>query len=381
MLSPAIRRKAFTLGPRNASKHAVFRASDITTHLSRATFTSTVTRPNIRSRLANLLGMARQPTTASSSALVPNVAGMQSSPALESSRAPLLIYCAGENAKPAFTSYVDVERSFYPTLALRNELERAYSPTQNRLPANPDPSAELRDLLRQLTISGTPFRLRRPSYNGSYPSRVVDYGKQWEAKVCLQGVHEDAAYVHMQAGCEAGIVSMLADSGWLVDVPKGGSHELVKIADLRVTRQEWKVMEKQGLGRMPLKVVEDRMHTGHHLFLNDTRIEHVEEFTEGEHIEEYQRLKREAVEGMRRTSAEFLARHPTLFKTESMLQGELYPCSKGVLGAYFSNIAYRKREWDTFPVAWKREMGWTTQEEYEKYLESDEEFNLNGVVS
>ncbi|KAK4909456.1 hypothetical protein LTR49_021789 [Elasticomyces elasticus] len=250
-------------------------------------------------------------------------------------------------------------------------------PTQSRLTANPDPSTELEDSLRQLAISGTSISKTTTltgltqSYNGSCPSRVVDYGKQWEARVRLGGVEGDAAYVHMQAECEADIVSMLAGSRWLVDSLKGGSHALVKIADLRVTRQEWKVIEKQRLGRMSLKLVKDRVHTERHFLLNDIRIEHVSEFTGGEHIEEHQRLKRKAVEGMRRTSAEFLARHPTLFKPESALEDKLYLYSKGVLGAYLDNLTYRKREWDNFPVAWKRKMELTTQEEYEKSLESD----------
>ncbi|KAK5705169.1 hypothetical protein LTR97_002286 [Elasticomyces elasticus] len=316
MVSAVIRRSAFTLRPRIAFKHAVFQASDTTTHLSCATFTSTATRSVIRSRLANLLGVARPSAQTPCRAHVPNV--LNTPPA--SSRAPSLTYSADENATLAFTSHVDVERSFYPTLALCNELKRTYMPTQSHLTANPDPSTELEDSLRQLAISGTSI----------------------SKTTTLTGL-----------------------------TMAGGSHALVKIADLRVTRQEWKVIEKQRLGRMSLKLVKDRVHTERHLLLNDIRIEHVSEFTGGEHIEEHQRLKRKAVEGMRRTSAEFLARHPTLFKPESALEDKLYLYSKGVLGAYLDNLTYRKREWDNFPVAWKRKMELTTQEEYEKSLESD----------
>ncbi|KAK4974282.1 hypothetical protein LTR42_004924 [Elasticomyces elasticus] len=368
MVSAVIRRSAFTLRPRIAFKHAVFQASDTTTHLSCATFTSTATRSVIRSRLANLLGVARPSAQTPCRAHVPNV--LNTPPA--SSRAPSLTYSADENATLAFTSHVDVERSFYPTLALCNELKRTYMPTQSHLTANPDPSTELEDSLRQLAISGTSISKTTTLTCLTVRCwiRIFVYATEPFSSNTMEAV-QAVLWIMASSGrpgfaweewretqqCEADIVSMLAGSRWLVDSLKGGSHALVKIADLRVTRQEWKVIEKQRLGRMSLKLVKDRVHTERHLLLNDIRIEH--------------RLKRKAVEGMRRTSAEFLARHPTLFKPESALEDKLYLYSKGVLGAYLDNLTYRKREWDNFPVAWKRKMELTTQEEYEKSLESD----------
>ncbi|KAK3634848.1 hypothetical protein LTR56_002529 [Elasticomyces elasticus] len=245
-------------------------------------------------------------------------------------------------------------------------------PTQSRLTANPDPSTELEDSLRQLAISGTSIS-KTTTLTGLTVRcwiRIFVYATEPFSSHTMEAV-QAVLWIMASSGrpgfaweewretqqCEADIVSMLAGSRWLVDSLKGGSHALVKIADLRVTRQEWKVIEKQRLGRMSLKLVKDRVHTERHFLLNDIRIEH--------------RLKRKAVEGMRRTSAEFLARHPTLFKPESALEDKLYLYSKGVLGAYLDNLTYRKREWDNFPVAWKRKMELTTQEEYEKSLESD----------
>ncbi|KAK3646445.1 hypothetical protein LTR56_008543 [Elasticomyces elasticus] len=184
----------------------------------------------------------------------------------------------------------------------------------------------------------------------------------------------------MQADSKAEILSLLAGRGHMLE----GVDALVKSAEVRVYRKEleaveyrdWDTVEHRVRNTMPLRLVKDRVYAGGRLLFDDDRVEHLLKFTKGESVEEHERSKWKAAKGMRRTNAEFLARHPTLFKTDSVGNNDLYSGSKGVLDAYLSDLADRKREWKSSPTA----RGWgstrTTLEEYEKALELEGDLTL-----
>ncbi|KAK5741074.1 hypothetical protein LTR17_004224 [Elasticomyces elasticus] len=392
MVSSAIRPSALILDPRIGFSYAVSKAPSTAIHVARAAYTTSA-RQSFRSRPMRLFGESRMPIAAASIGPSPNEHVSVRSPAPPSSKTPFLIHIADENAKPTFTSYVEVARSFYPSQALRNLLESKYKPTRSRLSANPNPSAELTDSLRQLAISSIVYQsyikdqyFDTPNHTLLDQGICVRYrgvqvkdtlsrrfdGKQWEAKIRLSGSDGDAAYVQLQAGSKVEIMSLLTGRGVVLK----GADELVNVVNARVYRKELDFVEHRGLRTMPRRLVKDRVCVGHRLLFDDDRIEYVVEVTEGEIIKGHERSKSKVAKRMRTMSAEFLARHPTLFKTESAGENLLYPAPKGVLDAWLSDFAYRKRDWDTLPAAWKQAVGWTTEEEHDMALESGEDLML-----
>ncbi|KAK3646446.1 hypothetical protein LTR56_008544 [Elasticomyces elasticus] len=286
--------------------------------------------------------------------------------------------------KPQFTSHLEVEQKFLPTLALKQLLSLPGSETLPPIPQR------IRDLCsggvansqRRLTFDRLSDRIIFDRYydtkdlslmkNGIYvrhrshiPKAGVDgseaYKGTMEAKVLLRGTHEDSVCVELE-GWEA-IEEMLQErkllhctegkagwgqiapictdrSEWKVIEQRDPQVEMPVLGEAtqRVIQSHWRKLEATGrenrdagpkpkldLGQSTIIIVLDRASgPGGQDFLHEIgEVEMMTDFHGGETAGEHAELRLAAAEAMQERLAEFMRRHPALFKTGEGVKGKL----------------------------------------------------------
>ncbi|KAK3634847.1 hypothetical protein LTR56_002530 [Elasticomyces elasticus] len=287
-------------------------------------------------------------------------------------------------AKPHFTSHLEVEQKFLPTLALKQLLSRPGSETLPPIPQR------IRDLCsggvansqRRLTFDPLSDRIIFDRYydtkdlslmkNGIYvrhrshiAKAGVDgsqaYKGSMEAKVLLRGTHEDSACVELEGWdaieemleerkllhCTEGkagwgqIAPICTDrSEWKVIEQRDPQMEMPTLGEAtqRVIQSHWRKLEATGrenrdagpkpkldLGQSTITIVLDRASgPGGQDFLHEVgEVEMMTEFHGGETAGEHAELRLAAAEAMQERLAEFMRRHPALFNTGEGVKGKL----------------------------------------------------------
>ncbi|KAK5733110.1 hypothetical protein LTR17_009990 [Elasticomyces elasticus] len=354
------------------SKTSSKKNSNASSHLLQAFFTASPQTSRRTSRFGNTV--LKTPITKSfstTSSLKPEVEkGLNSSTSVTS--------------KPHFTSHLEIEQKFLPTLALKQLLSLPGSETLPPIPQR------IRDLCsggiansqRRLTFDRLSDRVIFDRYydtkglslmkNGIYvrhrshiAKAGVDgseaYKGSIEAKVLLRGTHEDSVCVELE-GWEA-IEEMLAErkllhctegkagwgqiapictdrSEWKVIEQRDPQVEMPVLGEAtqRVIQSHWRKLEATGrenrdagpkskldLGQSTITIVLDRASgPGGQGFLHEIgEVEMMTDFHGGETAGEHAELRRAAAEVMQERLAEFMRRHPALFKTGEGVKGKL----------------------------------------------------------